>query len=548
MTGGQALIQSLKREGVSIVFGLPGIQLDWAFDALYEEQDSIRVVHTRHEQATAYMADGYARTTGKIGTCLVVPGPGLLNATAALSTAYACSSRVLCVTGQIQSDLIGVGRGVLHEIPEQLRMIGSVTKWAARATQPTEIPGVVREAFRQLRSGRPRPVEIEVPPDILAASADVTLLEPAQVNRVAGDSELLEKAARALGQASQPLIFAGGGVISGNAWEELRILAQLLEAPVIMSRNGRGAISDRSYFAANTISMPDLVAGSDVILAVGTRFDQTANALWPSGGQQTIVQLDIDPSEVGRNLKPTIGIVGDAKLGLTELIERIGRHNRSRPSRRDELAALKERADADLNSVQPQASLAHAIRAELPDDGIAVSESTQVGYWSWGGFPVYGPRTFVTSGYQGTLGFGFPTALGAQVGNPDKKVVSINGDGGFMFNVQELSSAARHKINLVTVVFDDGAFGNVRRIQRQQFGGRTIASDLLNPDFLKLADAFGIRAVRADGSDTLRTALHEAFKLSEPTLLVVPVTEMPNMFHLYRGRQAATAPTVAAKP
>src|ERR1700687_5555876 len=186
MTGGQALVQSLKREGVSIVFGLPGVQLDWAFDALYEERDSIHVVHTRHEQATAYMADGYARSTGQIGTCLVVPGPGLLNATAGLSTAYACSSPVLCVTGQIQSDLIGVGRGVLHEIPEQLRMIASVTKWAARATQPSEIPGMVREAFRQLRTGRPRPVEIEIPPDILAATADVTLLDPADIRRSAG--------------------------------------------------------------------------------------------------------------------------------------------------------------------------------------------------------------------------------------------------------------------------------------------------------------------------------------------------------------------------
>ncbi|HLZ07850.1 MAG TPA: thiamine pyrophosphate-dependent enzyme, partial [Chloroflexota bacterium] len=202
---------------------------------------------------------------------------------------------------------------------------------------------------------------------------------------------------------------------------------------------------------------------------------------------------------------------------------------------------------ADLNSVQPQAGLAHAIRSELPDDGIAVADSTQVGYWSWGGFPVYQPRTFLTSGYQGTLGFGFPTALGAQVGNPDKKVISINGDGGFMFNVQELSSAAQHKINLVTVVFDDGAYGNVRRIQRQSFGGRTIASDLQNPDFVKLAEAFGIRAARAGGSDTLRSAVREAFKANEPSLIVVPVAEMPNMFHLYRGRQAAPPPPLPVK-
>ncbi|HLZ10007.1 MAG TPA: thiamine pyrophosphate-binding protein, partial [Chloroflexota bacterium] len=319
MTGGQALVQSLKREGVSIVFGLPGVQLDWAFDALYEERDSIHVVHTRHEQATAYMADGYARSTGQIGTCLVVPGPGLLNATAGLSTAYACSSPVLCVTGQIQSDLIGAGRGVLHEIPEQLRLVGSVTKWAARAMQPTDIPGMVREAFRQLRSGRPRPVEIEIPPDILAASTDITLLDPAEVRRTAGDSELLERAAQILGRAARPLIFAGGGVISGNASEELRVLAETLESPVLASRNGRGVLSDRSYLSANTISMPDLVAAADVIVAVGTRFDQPANALWPSGADRTVIQLDVDSAEIGRNLQPAIGIVGDARLGLAEL-------------------------------------------------------------------------------------------------------------------------------------------------------------------------------------------------------------------------------------
>src|SRR5215213_5811512 len=171
LTGGQALVEAIRREGVETIFGLPGIQLDGLFDALFAERGRIRVLHTRHEQATSYMADGYARTTGKVGTCLVVPGPGLLNAAAGLSTAYACSSPVLCIAGQIQSDLIGVGRGVLHEIDHQLEMIGSVTKWAGRAMSPGEVPGIVREAFRQLRNGRPRPVAIEIPPDVLQDEA-----------------------------------------------------------------------------------------------------------------------------------------------------------------------------------------------------------------------------------------------------------------------------------------------------------------------------------------------------------------------------------------
>jgi acetolactate synthase-1/2/3 large subunit len=426
-------------------------------------------------------------------------------------------------------------------------MVGSVTKWAARALQPGDIPGLIREAFRQLQSGRPRPVEIEVPPDVLQASADVQLVEPASVERVPGDPELLEHAAKALGRAHQPVIFAGGGTLLAAAWDELRQLAEMLEAPVFMSSNGRGAISDHHYLASRGLSMAELVSTADVVLAVGTRFVQPTNPLWPGEAGRTYVQLDVDPSEIGRNLKPTIGIVADAKSGLGTLLERVPRHNRARASRRDELLAIKAKADDELDSIQPQASLARAIRTELPEDGILVNESTQVGYWSSAGFPVYQPRTFVGSGYQGTLGAGFPTALGVQVGNPDKKVVSVNGDGGFMFNVQELSSMARHKINLVAVVFDDGAYGNVRRTQRQSFGGRTIASDLLNPDFVKLAEAFGLRGVRAEGSDSLRSALREALQADEPALIVVPVGEMPSMWHLIRGRQAATPPPVAVR-
>lgn len=538
MTGGQALARSLLREGVSTIFGLPGVQLDWAFDALYEERERVRVVHPRHEQATAYMADGYARTTGKVGTCMVVPGPGLLNASAALSTAYACSSPVLCVSGQIPSDLIGVGRGVLHEIPEQLRMIASVTKWAARAMQPEEIPGVVREAFRQLNTGRPRPVEIEIPPDVLQRSGDVVLLDPAAVERTVADPDLLDRAARALGRSSRPVIFVGGGVISANAGAELTLLAELLEAPVIPSNNGKGAISDRHYLAQSPIALPDLLADADVVLAVGTRFVQPTVGLWPADINPTIIQIDVDPSEIGRNLKPALGIVGDAKLSLTELLEKVPRHSQRRDSRRDELTALKRSCVDRLNAIQPQAVLAEAIRAELPDDGILVSEMTQVGYWAGAGYPVYQPRTFITSGYQGTLGAGFATALGAKVGNADRPVVSISGDGGFMFSVQELSSVVRHGIGVVAVVFDDGAYGNVRRTQREAFEGRTIASDLRNPDFVKLAEAFGLRGVRAEGATALRSALHEALRADEPALIVVPVTEMPSMWPVLRGRQA----------
>ena len=525
MTGGQALVQSLKLEGIDTIFGLPGIQLDFAVDALWEERDAIRVLHTRHEQACAYMADGFARTTGRIGTFLVVPGPGLLNASAGLSTAYACSSPVLAVTGQIQSDLIGLGRGALHEINDQLETISAVCKYVERAMTPQEIPGMVHRAMLELQTGRPRPVEIEVPPDILERVADVTLLEPEAFSRAEADPDLLERAAELLGGAERPLIVAGGGVLSSAAWDELRALAEVLEAPVYMTSNGRGAVSDRDDRALTGMAaLAAVLPEADVVLAVGTRYvmPPRMTAAPPEG--QRFIQLDIDPEEVGRNRAPDLGIVGDAKHGLAELAQRVPRHNRARVSRADELRAIKNAVAEQMAALPVQAGYGMAIRDALPDDGILVSESTQVGYWAQGGgFPVYEPRTFVTSGYQGTLGYGFATALGAQVGNPDRKVVSINGDGGFFYNVQELSTMARHQIPLVAIVFNDNAFGNVRRIQDTRFNHHTIASDLHNPDLVRMSESFGVAATRASTPDELRRALGDALASNAPHLIEVPM-------------------------
>jgi acetolactate synthase-1/2/3 large subunit len=529
MTGGQAAVAMLKLHGVDTIFGLPGVQLDGIFDALYEEREAIRVVHTRHEQATAYMADGYARVTGKEGVCLVVPGPGLLNASAGLATAYACNSPVLCLTGQIRSDLIGRGRGLLHEIPNQLGVARSVTKHAARAMTPQEIPATIREAFRHLRSGRPRPVEVEIPPDILLTRDDVALL-PATGPREqpAGDPDLVERAAKLLGQAHSPLIYAGGGVVRAGASAELVQLAEMLQAPVIVTANGKGAISDRHYLAQNPVAERELRAKADVILAVGTRFVEVTSEPRPVAAGQTLIQLDIDPEEIGRNQPVTVGIEADAKAGLAALAERVSRHNRVRPSRAAELTALKQGIAERINAIQPQAGFALAIRAEVPDDGIVVSEMTQVGYWSNFGYPTYQPNTFLTPGYQGTLGFGLTTAMGAKVGRPELPVVSINGDGGFGFTLNELATMVQHRIGVVAVVFNDNAYGNVRRIQQVDFGGRTIASDLVNPDYCKLAEAFGMAGRRVETPDQLRVALREALAANEPALIEVPVGEMPN--------------------
>ena len=530
MTGGQALVQQLLRYGIDTIFGLPGIQLDFVFDALWEERDRIRVIHTRHEQATAYMADGFARSTGRIGTCLVVPGPGLLNAAAGLATAYACSSRVLCLTGQIHSDQIGAGRGALHEINNQLETISSVVKHAERVLSPEAIPRAVQRVLGALHAGRPRPVEIEVPPDVLEGVADVTVLDPeAPASGPPLDLDLLEDAARLLGGAQRPLICSGGGLLSSGGWDALRELSRLLEAPVLMTDNGRGAVSDRDYHAqTGRVANRALVPQADVILAVGTRFTMMRSARFRARipSDTRFIQLDIDPEEIGRNHSPDLGIAADAGQALCELCSRVPRHNRRRDSRQDELSALARSSREGWAAASPLCDYGLAIRAELPDDGILVNESTQVGYWNaGGGFPVYQPRSFLGYGYQGTLGYGFPTALGAQVGNPDRKVISVNGDGGFLFNVQELSTMAQHRIPVVAVVFDDRAYGNVRRIQQLRMGGHTIASDLRNPDWVKLAESFGVAGYRAEDPAALREMLREALRSDAPALIAVPMPD-----------------------
>jgi acetolactate synthase I/II/III large subunit len=536
MTGGQALAQSLKIEGIDTVFALPGIQMDFFFDALWEERNHFQIHHTRHEQAVAYMADGFARTTGRIGTFVTVPGPGVLNATAGLSTAFSCSSPVFCVTGQIDSRAIDQGRGALHEIPDQLGLLRHLTKAAERASRPEEIPGIVRRLARELQTGRPRPVEIEVAPDVLATVADVTLLEPESWDRAElhqADDETLEAAAKALGEADRPLICAGGGALSSGAWAEIRELADLLEAPVLMTSNGRGVLSDRDYRAqSGRLATQELVPNADVVLAIGTRF-----ALAAFLGQQppievpgTLIHAEIDPEELGRNRTPEIGLLGDAKHTASELVRRVGRYNRHRESRMQELIALREAQQRAFDATPLQRDYSAAIREVLPDDGFLVSESTQVGYVMQGGaFPVYEPRTFVTSGYQGTLGYGYATALGVQVGNPDRKVVSINGDGGFMYNVQELSTQAQQGIPVVTIVFNDNLFGNVRRIQEQRYNGHTLATELKNPDFVQLAELFGVAGYRATTPGELRGVLREALDSDAPALIEVPMPPTPDL-------------------
>jgi len=535
MSGGEAIVDALIRHGVDTAFGIPGVQLDPLFAALHDCQNQLRVIHTRHEQGAGYMALGYAQATGRVGTAIVVPGPGLLNASAAISTGYALNSKMMFVVGQIPSALIGKGTGQLHELPDQLAIAAGLTKYAARMETAADAPAIMAEAFRQLHTGRPRPVEVEMALDIMKAEGEVTPVDPPGYYDVAApDPDRIEAAAKLLGNSENPLIFAGGGAI--DAGPELLALAEILQAPVVMSRGALGAIDSRNPLALTPPHGHKLWKDADVVLGVGTRLVPMVPG-WGTDDGLKFVRLDIDADEMTRNHSPDVAVQADAALGLAALADAVPAHNRKRGDISEDMETLKAKLQAEFDKLDPQIPILNAIRTVLPEDGIFVEELTQPGYVARLAFPVYQPRTYINPGYQGTLGYASPTAMGAKVGMPDRKVLAISGDGGFMFNVQELATAAQHGIEIVLVVFNDGAFGNVKRFQQQLFDGKEIAVELKNPDFMKLADAFGVQGFRVNSPAELERAIGEGFSTPGPTLIEYPLGEVPDPWHLiFQGK------------
>jgi acetolactate synthase I/II/III large subunit len=547
-TGGDALANQLVREGVKHVFGVLGVQLDWAVDGLRKVADKICYVVPRHEQATSHMADGYARTSQSPGVCMVVPGPGLLNAMAGLATAYACNSRVLCIAGDIHSSAVGRGLGLLHEIRDQSSILGSVTKWHARADRPENVPSLVRSAFRELGDGRPRPVGLEISHDVLSSKAEVDGIEPSPPAKNPLDERQIEQAAALLNAARFPILYVGGGVLAGRASGALRSLAEKLQMPVVMGENGRGAISDRHPLALSTLDGRAIFPHADLVVVVGSRFVDTAmgKPSWPAEGKKFIF-INLDSEAWGPPRNCDVSVKADCATALRALEDA----SLKRPPIPVHLEKVRKWARAQMEEIEPQGAWVRALREGIPDDGILVNELTQVGYFARLAYPVYEPGTFMTPGYQGTLGYGFPTAMGAAVANPARVVVSINGDGGFGWNLQELATARKYHLNVTIVVFNDGHFGNVRNMQQDQFG-KEFGVELLNPKYDHLADAFEIPYERADDPQKLSMLLKRRAQERGPLLVEVRVAQMPSPWHLLRllpppfasGRKAPDAATV----
>ena len=525
MTGGRAAATALKAEGIDHIFGIVGTHDCPLFDGVYDDPD-FNVVTVRHEQGASLMAAGYARASGKIAACFVVPGPGLTNALTGMGMAHSESAPMLVFGGQNSLAQLEREGGHFHELANSVNVAASVCGYATRAHTVADVPKVIREAMRTMRCGRPRPAYIEMPLDVQLGEAEVAVLPPERYARPGGNPDSIAQAAQALQSAKRPFIYAGGGVATAGATEALVRVAERLGAPVVTSVFAKGAISERHPLSLGDgwgrFNLYDeLLTQADLVLVVGSRIDVVSDVNTGGRFPQRMVQIDIDARVVGQRRAVEVGIVADAALALDAIAEHLGQGEGESASwfdvegfRSRKRAELVLRAGAVIEVVD-------ALRAAVPDDTIFVDDLTLVGYWMPLLMPVYEPRTLIHPGTYGTLGYSLPAAIGAKLACPDRPVVSINGDGGFLFTLQELGTASTLGLDLVVLVFNDNAFGAIRQYQDRMFGGRRIGDALRNPDFVKLGESFGAKSIRVEAKD-VGPAVRRAHEAGGLWLIEVP--------------------------
>ena len=532
-TVAQLSVEALRSLGVDTLFCLPGVQNDDFFDALVDARD-IRPVVTRHEQGAAYMALGAAQATARPAALCVVPGPGMLNAAAGLTSAYWGNARVLAVIGAVPSRLRGGSTGILHDLPDPAAVLRQLTKHTGYVGSGLDAAGVWQQAIDELTSGGPRPVAVEVPVDVWSQPAD-GVLEAPRASTPPVDTDRVEEASRVLGQARRPLIMVGGG--AQDASEPVRELAEMLEAPVFARHMGLGVLDTRHRLHAYLTMGRELWPSSDVVLGIGTRME-FPNVEWGVDPAQTIVQVNIDAGELDRHNTGTVGVHGDAAEACRLLIDALARHNRRRDDRTSEVARLRAEHFERITHLEPQLSYLRAIRSVMPDDGIIVEDVTQVAFAAHIAYEHRRPRTYLATGGAGTLGAGVAHGIGAAAAVPDRAQLTIVGDGGMLFTATELATAVQHGINTTVLLFDNAAYGNVQRLQRQRFGpDRTIASVLRNPDWIAFGESFGVRTERASSPETLPAVLEESLAYPEPSMVVVDIADEPDPWPLLRVRR-----------
>lgn len=515
-TGADVLVDCLHREGVRVVFGMPGSHSVAIYDAI-QRHGGIRTILIRNEQAGAFAADGYARVTGKPGVICTTAGPGATNALSGIAEAWADSIPLLLLAGQVNHDRLHQECGNYHEIDLE-SIFRPCTNLSATVMENGDIPALVRRAFAAMTEGRPRPAALILPQDLMAAAAaSGTQTQPSQRTDTPGPDAA--KAVALIAQAKRPILLAGGGAVWANAAAELRTLAQRLECPVVTTLNGKGILDERDPYSlghARSFKARVALPEADLLVAVGCRFTEVFTWFRTLQIPKTIVQIDVNPHEIGMNYPVAAGIVGDAKTALAGILRSL-----TQPAR---LEWRDRWMQAHAAARKEPEWLIDTLRAELPENGVVFADACEMGYRMHFDYPAYAPRTFFYPSNYIALGWGLPAAIGAAVALPDRPVVALCGDGGFLMTAQELATAVRYRLKMIAIVHNDLAYGAIKNLQRKKHHGRYFDTDLNNPDLVKFAESFDMPAKRATDAGSFAVALRAALARDGPSLIEVPDT------------------------
>jgi acetolactate synthase-1/2/3 large subunit len=536
MTGAQILIECLKREGVEVMFGYPGGVVLPIFDRLYDSP--FRFILTRHEQGAAHAADGYARATGRVGVCLATSGPGATNLTTGIANAYMDSIPIVAITGQVKTFLIGNDAFQEADVTGVTRPI---TKHNYLVRDVKDLSRIVREAFHIASTGRPGPVLIDLPVDVQMQETEFVYSENVNLRgykpTYAGHPGQIKKAAKAIAESKRPIIYVGGGAITSGAHEEIKMLVEKIEAPVTMTMMGLGVFPMTHELSLGMLGMHGTayanhaITDSDLIIAIGARFDDRVtgriDAFAPNA---TVIHIDIDPTSISKNVQVDIPIVGDAKNILSQLLEII-----KKPDTSDWLKTIKHLKNTyplkytNEGKIKPQYVI-EQIYETTKGEAIITTEVGQNQMWACQWYKHIKPRHFISSGGLGTMGFGFPAAMGAKVGCPNKQVFDIAGDGSIQMNIQELATCVANKINVKVAILNNGYLGMVRQWQELFYKKRYSQTTLYNPDFVKLAESYGAVGIRVTKKEDVCLAIEKAISIDNTVFVDFHIEPEENVF------------------
>ncbi|MDQ3523465.1 MAG: thiamine pyrophosphate-binding protein [Chloroflexota bacterium] len=526
-TAAKAAIDQLEVCGITTVFGIPGVHTLALYDALHDS--NLTHILARHEQGVGFMADGFARATGQPAVALVITGPGVTNVATPIGQAYTDSSPVFVLSSNVERDHLDAMRGNLHDLKDQRAVMRAVTKWNDRALEPADVPQMIATAYAEMMRGRQLPVHLEIPIDVLdepvggfpSVSSEVSESPPVD------SAEQIASAAEALASAERPMIYCGGGATSAAAGASILAIAERLGAPIVTSIQGKGSVPDGHPLVCGTFwtqgnAIDDLARQADLLLVVGSKLGVQATERFTFPIPDTLIRIDIDPHEMARNATPSIGIVGDAASVTAQIASDLEARPTSSRWAKDEIDEARTLARQSAFGVDRVAWL-EAIRVAVPDDGCIAWDMTMMSYVAGYHFPVYQPRTFLFPSGFGTLGFALPAAIGAKVGLGERTVAAVVGDGGYQFTMQELATAVQFRLGIPVIIFNDSTYSAVKAEQHSSRDQRYSAVDLVNPDYVKLADAYGVPGVRVTSPEALQTAITDALSRDLPTLIDVPI-------------------------